>query len=659
MTRRWCRAPIFTFGILLLHLFFSLNGLAQQPSKPLNNSEDYIHIVKYYRYLNPDSAMFYVKQGLKVAEQQGDELGKAALLNQYGMIEDNATRYKESREKYLEAEAIYRQNDEPVGLAATLVRLGVVEKRKGNYDKALAYFMEALSISEKNNHKLGMLEGRVVFAEAYFSLGDYKNALENLQIAENIDSQIPLSNLSLNMYINFGNVYTQLGEYDKAISYIQKGLSKSNKVEFNGLKISLLAQLGATYLKSGNRSKAIAVFKQALAFTRKINNRLREQSILVDLSEVYAKREPDSALFYLNKALKIAEVHKMYRQEITALDKIGDLYKAKGDLTKALAFRERRNELAERVFYTDMMKQVSSLESAYELEKSKTQLAELTAKSKEQQMAQNVILSVAVATFLVLLVIVTFYFRSKHLVKLLQDANKNLEESNDVKDKFFSIIAHDIRSPLVSTVSVLKLINDKELDEDTQSMLVAKLVKHCDSSLEIVDKLLRWGQMQIKGVHLNVSEFNPLANIRRNLALLQGAAEQKRIHIEVNVPPNIVLKADADHFDFIVRNLMANAIKFTQENGQVDLKAESVGEDTIKFQVIDNGVGISEPRIKKLFELSATSTRGTSSEEGTSLGLIICREFVLANNGQLEVQSTVGKGTAFSFTMKGFLQNTA
>jgi signal transduction histidine kinase len=646
-------------GVLFLNYLTLFNVFAQHPPKPLNNSKDYINVIKYYRYLNLDSALFYVKQGLKIAEEQGDKLGRAALLNQYGMIEDNATRYRESREKYLEAESIYRDKGDEIGLAATLVRLGVVEKRKGNYDKALAYFMDALTLSEKNNHKLGMLEGRVVFAEAYYSLGEYENALRNLRIAEEIDKQIPVSNLSLNMYINYGYVYIKKAAYDKAINYIQKGLSKSNKVEYNGLRISLLLQLGTAYFKSGKQQDAIAIFKQALNFTRVIKNVLREQITLIELSEVYAKQKPDSALVYLSEALKIAEKHKMYRQQITALDKIGDLYKAKGNLAKALSYREKHNELAEQVFYTDMMKQVSSLESAYELEKSKAQLNELTVESKEQQIFYNIILSVAVGIFMVLIITLVYYFRSKHLNKLLKKANRGLEESNEIKDKFFSIIAHDIRSPLVSTISILKLINDKELDERTQHEMVNKLVSHCDSSLEILDKLLKWGQMQIKGVRLNTSEFNPLPNIRRNLALLQEAAEQKKITINLDIPPNIILNADADHFDFIVRNLTANAIKFTEVNGEVDLKAEVVEKNKIRFVVKDNGVGISQARIEKLFELAATGTKGTKAEEGTSLGLIICREFVLANNGALEVKSLVGEGTMFSFTMKGFLKKIA
>lgn len=656
MKRYRYKMPIFVLlGILFLNKFFLLNVLAQQPSKTLNNSKNYIDIIKYYRYLNPDSALFYVKQGLKIAEEQEDELGKAALLNQYGMIEDNATRYKESREKYLQAEAIYRDKGDEIGLAATLVRLGVVEKRKGNYDKALAYFMDALNISERNNHKLGMLEGRVVFAETYFSLGEYENALSNLRIAEEIDKQIPLSSFSLNMYVNFGYVYTKLGQYDKAIAYTNLGLSKSNRVEFNGLKISLLRQLATAYFKKGKSDEAIKIYKQALDFTRTIKNVLREQTTLIELSDVYANQKPDSALVYLLQALKIAEKHKMYRQQITALDELGDLYKTKGDLTKALSYREKRNELSEKVFYTDMMKQVSSLESAYELEKSKAQLNELTLESKERQIFYNIILSVAIGIFLVLLIILAYYFRSEHLNKLLKKANQELEESNEVKDKLFSIIAHDIRSPLVSTVGIMKLIGNKELDEQTQQDMVDKLVAHCDNSLDILDKLLKWGQMQIKGVRLNISEFNPMPNILRNLALLQEAADKKQINIVVDVPPNIVLQADSDHFDFIMRNLVANAIKFTGNNGTVSVEAKVESPGMFRFAVIDNGVGISENRIKNLFKLTSISTKGTSSEEGTSLGLIICKDFVSANNGELHVESKEGQGTTFSFMLKGFL----
>lgn len=637
--------------------FISQNLFAQ--NKELKYNKDYIDLVKYYRYLNPDSAIFYVKAGLKKADEENDLLGKAALLNQYGMIEDNASRYKESKEKYLSAEIIYRNEKNDIGLAATLIRLGVVEKRKGNYDKAMSYFVDALRISEKNKHQLGMLEGRVVFSEAYYSLGDYENALKNLQLAEAIDRKIPVSNFSLNMYVSYGYVYSALGMYDKAIYYTKLGLSKSNRVEFNGLKISLLKVLGIAYTKKGDSKNAAIVFNEALTLTRKVKNVLREQSTLIEISELYEKKQPDTALAYLKQALTIVGHHKMYRQQITVLNKMSELYKKKGDLARALALREQSNDLAEQIFYKDMMKQVANLEAAYNLEKSKVELSELTTKSKEQQSAKNVILAIAFGVFVVLVITTVYYWRSRRLNKLLTKANGKLEESNGVKDKLLSIIAHDIRSPLVSTVGIMRLINDKELDEDMQHEMVNKLMLHCNNSLEILDKLLKWGQMQIKGVRLNTSKFNPLPNIHNNLMLLKEVADQKKIKINIDVPNNILLDADSDHFDFIVRNLTANAIKFTNTNGEVDLKASVLDNNKIKFEVKDNGVGISKARIEKIFELSATGTKGTKLEEGTSLGLIICREFVLANQGELEVESFEGKGTIFSFTMKGFLKKIA
>ncbi|RYG17507.1 MAG: tetratricopeptide repeat protein, partial [Chitinophagaceae bacterium] len=590
------------------------NSFAQGKLPTSKVDSHYIERVKYYRYLNPDSALYYVKLGLKNAELNQSDIGKAALLNQYGMIDDNATRYKESREKYLQAERIYREKNDEQGVAAILIRLAVVERRKGNFDKALAYALDALKLSEHNKHSLGILEGRVVLAETFYDLADYQNALKNLKIAEKIESQIPLTNLSLNMFDDFGSTYIKLKDYDQAIQYIQRGLSKSNKVAYNGLRISLLKTLGKAYQLKGDNNQAEKIFKEALAFSREIKNVLREQAILIELATVYEKTQPDTSLKYLNLAFDIVAKFKMYRQEISVLNKISALHKQKGDLSKALETKERSNELAEQVFYKDMMKQVFSLEAAYDLEKSKVELSELTTKSKEQQSAKNIILAIALGVFVVLIVTVVYYMRSRKLNKLLTKANVKLEESNEVKDKLFSIIAHDIRSPLVSTVGIMKLIGDKELDEDTQHQMVNKLVAHCDNSLEILDKLLKWGQMQIKGVRLNASEFNPMQNIRRNLAMLQEAAAQKNIAINLDIPSNVVLNADADHFDFIVRNLTSNAIKFTEMNGKVELKATVLPSNKIKFEVKDNGVGISKARIDKIFELSAMGTKGTKSE---------------------------------------------
>jgi signal transduction histidine kinase len=646
------------FSLLTLLNLLSAFSHAQQNKSNPKTSADYIPIVKYYRYLNPDSALYFVKQGIAKAKLDKDSVSLAALLNQHGMIDDNAARYQESYAKYLEAEAIYRKINDKLGLASTLVRLGVVEQRKGNYAKSLGYFFNALKISENSKHKLGMLEARVCLSESYLNIGQYDNAIKQLYIAQAINAQIPLSNFTLNMYISLGDVYIKLNQYDKAITYIKEGLSKSHKIAYNGLKINLLINLANAYHKKGKDKEAIGILKEALTFSKEIKNVLRTQTCLLELAKIYVERKSlGEALKHYQEALSIAETYKLYRKQIDILNSMSLLYKAQGNSTQALKLKEKSYELADEFYYKDMLKQIASLETAYDREKSNARLRELELINSKEKSFNSIILAVAIGTLIVLIITFAFYYRSAFLNTLLKRTNQQLAESNTLKDRFFSIVAHDIRSPLVSTISILKLIHNNELDDELRSEMVQKLALHCENSLEILDKLLKWGQMQIKGVRLNSSEFNPLPNIHKNVALFEEAAGKKMISMSMDVPDNITLKADSDHFDFVIRNLIANAIKFTQSGGEVNLSAKLTVNEMIRFEVKDNGVGISKARIDKLFELSAVGTKGTSSEEGTSLGLMICKEFILANKGEINVDSEVGKGTSFTFTLKGFLNN--
>ncbi len=448
-----------TVSNAFLYVLIALATLApkahgQKNPYDLKNSKAFIDEVKHYLYLDPDSALLFVKAGLEKAIEDQDLLGQAALLNQYGMIDDNAARYRESKQKYLQAEAIYRKEKNDEGIASTLIRLGVVEKRQGNFDKALAYYIQTLDISETNGNKLGMLEARVVLSEVYFSLDDFENSLKNLQIAEKLNDKLPTSNLSLHMYISYGNFFIKINRFDKAISYIETGLSKCDRVEYNGAKIGLLKLRGDAYNKIGDKIKAISSYKQALAFAREIKNVLREQNVLIDLAQTYVKQEPNAALKYLKEALDIVGRHKMYRQEIIILNNMAEVYKRKGDFSTALSLNEKSYKLSEEVYYKEMTKQISNLETAYELEKSNAELGDLQLKSNKEKTIRNIVLFIALAISATLIVTLVYYYRANHLNKLLQQANDKLAESNDQKDQFFSIVAHDIRSPLASAIGV-------------------------------------------------------------------------------------------------------------------------------------------------------------------------------------------------------------
>jgi signal transduction histidine kinase len=199
---------------------------------------------------------------------------------------------------------------------------------------------------------------------------------------------------------------------------------------------------------------------------------------------------------------------------------------------------------------------------------------------------------------------------------------------------------------------VLYLINKGMLDDNEQRIMLDKLETYCNASMETLDMLLKWGQMQLKGVKLTKVIFSPLETVQRNIRLLSGAAEDKSISIINEIPPEILVEIDADHFDFIIRNLLSNAIKFTPEGGRVVISTSIVpGQSDVQFQVKDNGIGIEDSKKEGVFEINNVSTVGTNNEKGTSLGLVICKEFVEANGGNIWVESAPGIGSTFFFTV--------
>ncbi len=253
-----------------------------------------------------------------------------------------------------------------------------------------------------------------------------------------------------------------------------------------------------------------------------------------------------------------------------------------------------------------------------------------------------------------LIIVAWFYLRTKKLNSLLNKANTSLKESNTVKDKFFSILAHDLRLPIASVINLLYIIDDEDISPEERHEIINKLIVNCNASLSTLNQLLKWGEMQIKGIRLNPVPFLPGEIIERNINLLSAAAEEKAISVINMTGDSVQLFSDPDHFDFVIRNLLSNALKFTHDGGSVIIQSEALGKKMVKFTVKDSGVGIEAERIPGIFEISNMSTQGTNNEKGTSLGLIMCKDFIEANKGSIEVKSEIGIGSEFIFTLRAF-----
>ncbi len=237
--------------------------------------------------------------------------------------------------------------------------------------------------------------------------------------------------------------------------------------------------------------------------------------------------------------------------------------------------------------------------------------------------------------------------------KVIISKNQELKELNMTKDKFFSIIGHDLGNQFNVIVGFSELLvsSFRNLDAMKIQYHLTNIYNSSRHASELLENLLTWAKIQTKDIKYHPEVFDIHARIIESIEFLEGFSAKKKIKIKVSVKEEILIYADVNMFSTVIRNLVANAIKFTHEKGQVVIylrRKENFCEITVK----DNGVGISAENIQKIFRIDSNhSTLGTNGEKGTGLGLILCKEFIEKHNGQIWVESVVGKGSQFVFTL--------
>ena len=235
----------------------------------------------------------------------------------------------------------------------------------------------------------------------------------------------------------------------------------------------------------------------------------------------------------------------------------------------------------------------------------------------------------------------------------LDEKNSQLNLLNADKDKFFSIIAHDLRNPIGALRELPQLIAEN-LDNYSKDELRRLITMQRDAArnlFELLENLLTWSRMQRGLIEFNPEPIQVSALVQRSIALLTPSAAQKAITLTQAVNPSLLGMADHKMIDAVVRNLISNAIKFTNSGGTIEVSGNDDGA-FMTIAVKDNGVGIGEQFLPKLFRIDEQYRRtGTANERGTGLGLILCKEFVERNGGEIRVESKIGNGSTFSFTL--------
>lgn len=246
--------------------------------------------------------------------------------------------------------------------------------------------------------------------------------------------------------------------------------------------------------------------------------------------------------------------------------------------------------------------------------------------------------------------------QSKKADEEIRKTTEKLKELNVSKDKFFSILAHDLRSPFHGLMGYSQILyEDYESFTDEERKNFINTIHYSLRNLfKLIENLLEWSRVQTGNIQFQPIKVNANEAVQNSINVLISNAIRKKIQIENLVPSNIYVKADSKMLQSVLDNLISNSIKFTNQNGEISIRSRE-NENYIEFTVEDTGVGMTKEDIQKIFRIdSHHSTKGTDEEKGTGLGLILCKEFIEKNNGKISVESIKGKGSKFIFSLPKF-----
>ena len=254
-------------------------------------------------------------------------------------------------------------------------------------------------------------------------------------------------------------------------------------------------------------------------------------------------------------------------------------------------------------------------------------------------------------TAILIFIATDFIRKSYNLEKgIVEEKAKELQASNDTKNKLLSILAHDLRSPLGSIQNYLEILSELDLDEKQKQSITASLLSETKNTQQMLSNLLSWSKSQMEGVTVNLQEINLKEALMPAIRAQQSRAIEKSIKLETSIDESLIIMADKDMLQLVVRNLLNNAVKFTPEGGNISICSKVESKDCLII-ITDNGRGIPFELQADLFSMKVKSTYGTKNEKGVGLGLALCKEFAEIQNGKIWFESTPGKGTTLYLSL--------
>ncbi|WP_407931616.1 tetratricopeptide repeat protein, partial [Ignavibacterium album] len=640
-------------------------------SKVKEGKEKLSLLIKIGYYLssdNPREAIKYLDEAIFLAEQSNNKLKKADALFNKGVALWHLGNISESEQHYDRAKVIYEEFKDTLSLTKLYNSRAINYSMRGRTDLALEIFFKSLDYAKKFADRPTIFNTLFNIGIVFDNRAELDKALEHyiqsLDYCDDIAAKALVENYIAEIYLTKNDLLTAEKYLNEAILHAQRS-GDSNSLVWS------YTNLGNLNFQQNKMDEAEKNFNKALELARKSEYKLDIIHSLTELGKFYYRNKKYKySEEYLRESLNLAKEVNSLQDLVNITSFLTKIYSETNRFKEAFEFLKLNTEYSDSLQSITQSENIAKLESNYEL-RQKQKEAELLKSENELQRkvieTQKIIAILVSILGLVLVILLWLMVRNRRRLlsaqkdllikneeieisrKEIAAKNKELEVLNSTKDKFFSIIAHDLRNPIAGFVSISDLMEtdyDRISDQEKKTLL-SQMNNSSKNLIALLENLLTWARLSSNKIEIVKSKSTLSELISSAVNPYEHWAKSKRVNLRIEVPEDKKIETDPFIFQTVVGNLVNNAIKFSNSGDTVTVSTK-MENGTIRLSVKDNGVGIPEHRLKNIFGFdNKKTTRGTMNESGTGLGLVLVKELSDKMNWKIEVLSKPQLGSEF------------
>jgi signal transduction histidine kinase len=622
---------------------------------------------EYFSTRNKDSSLFYLKKCIDISFNSELTIDSEILFKIGNLYHINNI-YDKSLEYFLKAATRAEKMGDKNMFVHSNNWAGYIYSQLGETEHAIEILMKNLDYAERENISEYLPEVNLMLGFAYRDFKDNTNALKYFEAAKESAEQTGAEGHLSTILNEIGNLNSISGNTRAGLEFQMKALEmrkKQNNLALVGYSYNDIAN---SYFLAKDHLKAIQYFKESLRIQKQLNNDWAAFYCYVNIASIFHELKKNALQkAYLDSAktvsdeLRLKPVYQLYYESCLTY------YESIYDYRQVYSHYKLMNAYRDSLRMEETARQITEITSKYNDEKRDRELERRNIENQRLKLLTILSISGIVFLIIVTLLLVRSFFIKKRVNNLLEQKNLEIirqhdeikrqrdeyQKLNATKDKFFSIIAHDLKNPFSGMIGLtdILLTDNKTFSEKELNEVYADLNETSKVTYSLLENLLLWSRAQTKSLHIEPEAVNADQLVREINSLYSRQAKTKNIEISVMTEPGLKFYADINMVRTILRNLVSNAVKFTNEKGKVSIISKKTGKFA-EVSVNDTGVGLSPEDMEKLFRIDVNTTSiGRHHEKGSGLGLILCKEFVEMNGGNIRVESTPGKGTRFLFTL--------